>query len=146
MTKVITAAMLAVATFSSYAEQAKTFPAFDVHYVVVNTRFLNPEVAARYRITRAEDRAIVNLSVLDKSGVPIEAEIKGTYRNILSQTFDLVFTRHGEGTAIYYIAELKYTDQDLLTFSVEVSAAGAGPESFSFQERMYLERDRNRSR
>ena len=126
---------------SAFAEQVEVFPGFDVHHVVVNTLFLKPEIAARYGITRAQDRAIVNLSVLDKAGNPTPAIVKGTYKNLLSQTFALEFTEHREGTAIYHIAEIKYSAQDVFTFAVSV-ATEDGEERFEFNQRMYLERQR----
>ena len=51
------------------ADQFKSFDGVDVHYIVVNTLFLQPDVAARYNVVRANDRAIVNLSVIDDKGV-----------------------------------------------------------------------------
>jgi hypothetical protein len=127
---------------SASAEQVEILPDFDVHYVVLNTLFLKPEVATHYGITRAENRAIVNLSVLDKNGTPTTANVHGTYKNLLSQTFSLAFTEHREGTAVYYIAEIRYTDGDVLTFSISVATGDGAEQQFDFAERMYAERQR----
>jgi hypothetical protein len=53
------------------AEQFKAFGDIEVHYAVVNTLFLQPNVAARYGIVRATDRAIVNVSVVDHDGATL---------------------------------------------------------------------------
>ena len=67
------------------AEQFKDFGDVEVHYVVVNTLFLQPDVAARYGVVRSGDRAIVNLSVLDQDGVALLGEVSGETINLLSQ-------------------------------------------------------------
>ena len=40
----------------SQAQQSKMFGPFELHYSVVNTTFLSPEVASAYGITRAAMR------------------------------------------------------------------------------------------
>ena len=59
------------------AEQFKAFGDVEINYVVVNTLFLQPEVAARYGVVRSSDRAIVNLSVLDHDGVALLGTVAG---------------------------------------------------------------------
>ena len=45
------------------AQQSEMFGPYELHYSVVNTTFLAPEVASTYGIVRATDRAILNLAV-----------------------------------------------------------------------------------
>ena len=51
-------ALLAMAmsclSFSAFAEQKQTLGEWDVHYMVVSTPFLTPEVAASYGIVRSK--------------------------------------------------------------------------------------------
>ena len=63
------------------ADQFKSFDGIDVHYIVVNTLFLQPDVTARYNVVRANDRAIVNLSVIDDKGAAMLAEVTGSTIN-----------------------------------------------------------------
>ena len=44
---------LAILAFSANAEQKKTLGNWDVHYMVVGTPFLTPDVAANYGIVRS---------------------------------------------------------------------------------------------
>ena len=75
------------------ADQFKAFDGVEVHYVVVNTLFLQPDVAARYGVVRANDRAIVNLSVINDDGAAVLGEVTGSTINLLSQTAPLQFCR-----------------------------------------------------
>jgi Domain of unknown function (DUF4426) len=123
------------------AEQFKAFGDVEVHYVVVNTLFLQPEVAARYGVVRSSDRAIVNLSVLDH-GVALLSEVSGETINLLSQRAPLEFATIREGDAIYYIASIRYTDRDVLRFDLTVSVPDRAPMKLEFQQSMYVESPR----
>jgi len=120
------------------ADQFKSFDGIDVHYIVVNTLFLQPDVAARYNVVRANDRAIVNLSVIDDKGAAMLAEVTGSTINLLSQTAPLQFAVIKEGDAIYYIAPLQYTDQDVLRFRVTIAVPSRAPMNLEFQQQMYV--------
>jgi len=130
--------MLAFAALPAAADQFKSFDGVDVHYIVVNTLFLQPDVAARYKVVRANDRAIVNLSVIDEKGSAILAEVTGSTVNLLSQTNPLQFAVINEGDSIYYVAPFQYTDQDVLRFRVSISVPGRTPMDLEFQQQMYL--------
>ncbi|HTK97477.1 MAG TPA: DUF4426 domain-containing protein [Pseudomonadales bacterium] len=130
--------MLAFAALPAAADQFKSFDGIDVHYIVVNTLFLQPDVAARYKVVRANDRAIVNLSVIDEKGSAILAEVTGSTVNLLSQTHPLQFAVINEGDSIYYVAPFQYTDQDVLRFRVSISVPGRAPMDLEFQQQMYL--------
>jgi len=121
------------------ADQFKSFDDVEVHYAVVNTLFLQPDVAAHYGIVRGKDRAIVNLSVLGHDGVALLADVTGTAVNLLSQQAPLQFSVIREGDAIYYIASITYTDQDVLRFRIAVNAPDRAPMNLEFQQQMFVE-------
>ncbi|MEC8230923.1 MAG: DUF4426 domain-containing protein, partial [Pseudomonadota bacterium] len=58
--------MLVLLSPHTLAEQKETLGEWDVHYIVVGTPFLTPEVASSYGIVRSKFNALVNISVLDK--------------------------------------------------------------------------------
>ena len=136
--------VLAILLFSIpvAAEQFKAFGDVKVHYVVVNTLFLQPDVAARYGVVRSGDRAIVNLSVLDQDGVALLGEVSGETINLLSQRAPLEFATIREGDAIYYIAPIRYTDRDAVRFDLTVSVPDRAPMKLEFQQTMYVESPR----
>ena len=121
------------------AEQRRSFGGWEVHYVVVPTGFLNPAVAARYGIARGRDRALVNVSILDPAGVPQRVEIEGSVKNLLGQLQPLEFREVTEGEAVYYLAAIKHTHEEVLRFELSVIAPAAPPMQFQFQQKLYWE-------
>jgi hypothetical protein len=113
----------------------------EVHYVVVNTLFLEPEVASRYGIVRGRDRAILNVSVVGPDGYPRDAAVSGTYKNLLGHVSTLEFSRFEEGSAIYFIAPLKVTDQDVLRFDLAIDDRRGNAGSIEFLERMWVQEE-----
>ena len=67
----------------AHAEQLQRFGDWEVHYVVLPSGFLKPDVAAGYHIVRGRDRAFVNVSVLDPDGQPSKVDISGHSTNLL---------------------------------------------------------------
>jgi len=130
--------LIALLALPSSAEQFKAFDDIEVHYVVVNTLFLDPDVAKRYGVVRAKDRAIVNLSVLGGDGKALLADVAGVTVNLLSQQATLTFATIREGESIYYIAPIRYTDQDVLRFRIAVKLPDRDPMNVEFQQLMYV--------
>ena len=49
------------------AENSKDFGQFVIHYNAMATDMVPPEVARKYRITRSQNRGMINITVLKKS-------------------------------------------------------------------------------
>jgi hypothetical protein len=135
----ICALLLALATAPGHAEQRQSFGGWDVHYVVLPTGFLKPDIAAQYGITRGRDRALVNISVLDPAGVPQKVTIEGTVKNLLGQLLPLTFREVTEGEAVYYLAAVKHTHEEVLRFEILLSAPEAPLMQLKFQQKLYWE-------
>jgi len=129
----------ALFTVGASAEQFKAFGDVEVHYAVVNTLFLQSDVAARYGIVRDTDRAIVNVSVIGQDGATLAANLSGVTVNLLNQEAPLTFGTITEDESTYYIAPIRYTDQDVLRFRIEVVLKDRAPMHLEFQQRMYVE-------
>ncbi|MEM6708559.1 MAG: DUF4426 domain-containing protein [Pseudomonadota bacterium] len=126
-------------TGAAQAEQKLDFDGYELHYVVVPTTFLGAEVAKKYDVVRSDDRALVTLSLLrDGTGLVME-ELTGEVKNLLSQQQTLRFTEVVEGDSVYYLAELKHSDRDILTFTVDVTPPDGRERQLSFQQKMYIE-------
>ncbi len=137
--RLLLAGLWLLLSLPAQAEQAARFADVDVHYVVFNTLFLQPEIARRYQVTRAGNRALLNLSVLDKEGVPQTAQLSAWFTNLLGQRTDLQLREVQDGEAIYYLAEFRYSDQDQLRFYVQVTTGAGQRHSFDFSQRMFRE-------
>lgn len=133
----IPALVLACITMDAKAEQMRKLGDWEVHYVLVPTTFLNKDIAASYQIERGRDRALVNISVLDENGSPVVAEVTGRVTNLLSQTEELEFTEVTEGPAVYYLADVKHTDRDMLRFEVRIIPPDQTTQVLEFQQRVY---------
>jgi hypothetical protein len=121
------------------AEQMRRLGAWDVHYVVIRTSFLTPEIASRHGIVRGPDRALLNVSVQGGDGKPVAAEVTGTMRNLLEQTSPLEFAEVREGEAIYYLAQLRHTDRDTLRFAIDIQPPDGTTQRLEFQQQMFVD-------
>ena len=124
-----------------YAEQKKSIPGYDVHYIAFNTAMLTPEIAKTYRIQRSKTRGVVTISMLEEeSQTPSAGLVRGEVRNSVGQLQTLNFQKVTEQQAIYFLATFRYADEEVLNFSVEL-----GPEkatklhSISFQQQFFVE-------
>lgn len=133
------AALLSIISTGALAEQKKTLGEWDVHYMVVSTPFLTPEVAARYGIVRSKFNALVNISVLDKNTTKAQrADVSGVARNLLGNTRKLTFKKVEDGDAIYYLASLPFRDQETFRFEIDVKK-GNSQQTLKFQQKMYVD-------
>lgn len=110
----------------AHAQRSASFGDHEVHYIAYNSSFLNPDVAEVYGITRSKNRAMINISVQqgDVIGEGVAVELQGTATSILNQVVPLGFREIREGKAIYYVADVRFSDGDVLTFKVNALAEG----------------------
>ncbi|AXR07524.1 DUF4426 domain-containing protein [Salinimonas sediminis] len=121
------------------AEQKKTLGQWDVHYIVVNTAFLTPQVAQAYGIVRSKYSALVNISVLDKQNQQAQnVDITGTATNLLGKQHALAFRKVEEGEAIYYLANIAFDDMETFRFVIDIKR-GSASHTLKFQQKLYAE-------
>ncbi len=128
---------------SLYAEQFKGFAGHEVHYSAFNSTFLSPDVAKAYNIQRSGSRGMLNIAVLAKSGIkrtPVSATVKASVKNLIGQLQPLTFNEIREGEAVYYIANFRFTNDEILQFSIDVQPeSGGAPMQFSFKQHFYVD-------
>jgi len=122
-----------LASAAASAEQAEFSNAggdYEIHYIAVNSTFLQPEIAAQYDIVRSERSAFLNIAVLrkeaDGSTTPVTAVLSGSKNNMLQQSEALTFNEVREGTAVYYIGQFSFSNAEILRFVVSVQPEGQG--------------------
>ena len=136
----LSAAVTLLLLFSAgqaHAEQKKRLGKYDVHYVVVQSTFFSEEIALQYDIVRGPGRALVNLSILDDQGIPVAVTPDGSATNLLGQSSSLEFREIREGPAIYYLADVRYTDRDTLRFSIRITTPDGRVHTLEFQQQMF---------
>lgn len=132
-------------------ETSKRFGAYEVLYTVIPSTTLLPEMAAEYNVVRAGDQALVNISVRrylpDGTDVAQAATLTGSYTNLI-QPKNLEFREVREKDAIYYLAQLRFTDRELLRFDIKVAptlpagqpAPAGAPFAVSFTRKFFVEK------
>ena len=125
---------------NSYAEQVHRFAGHEVHYIVIPTTFLETDVAAQYKVTRAKNRALINVAVLDADNNAVTATITGSSSNLLGQRQNFDFRQVQEGAAIYYLAELLHSDEEIHRLEIQVRLQNGRQDQIKFNQKMYWAR------
>ena len=102
-----------------YAQQMQRFGDYELHYIVIPTTMLRPNIAARYNIRRGKDRALCNISVIDKNGIGVKAALEGSSQNLLGQRQGLTFTEVVDGEAIYYLATIRHANEEVHRIDID---------------------------
>ena len=126
----------------SLSYQPQRFGDYEVHYSAFNSTFISPEVAAQYHLKRDTSHGVVNIAVRNvknsETGTAVTGEITGQHKNLMTQVKSLKFKEVKEGDAIYYLADFKFSDEELLKFSVDVKPSGSQrTETVQFEQTFY---------
>jgi len=128
-----------LSTGHAQAEQKKIVGPWDVHYMVVNTTFLTPDIAKKNGIVRSKYSALVNISVLNSDDKKAQVvAINGEATNLLGNKKALNFKRVQEGQAIYYLAVVPFRDRETLRFNIQLRQ-GNEDRRLEFQQRMTVD-------
>ena len=130
--------LLVPATQASSNHQLE-FDNYVVHYNVVPSRFLQPQVARSIGIKRSHSRGVVTISVLQKiPGQPtkaVQASITGTTCNLFGRDRKLKLKEIFENGQVSYIAEVPIVRKERLKINFSVQPQGATrSHSFEFVE------------
>ncbi len=132
----------AAAERASVNESFKDFGEHVVHFNAFTTEQLKPETAQAYGIARAQNRAMVNITVLRKSGVglgsPVAAAVTASASNLTGQLKSLKLREivEGDREAIYYIGDLPVSSDETLLFDVRITPEGHSEQlAIKFQRR-----------
>lgn len=93
-----------------------------VHFNAQLTGNLPPEIARAYNIVRSKNRAMLNVSVIDKetrTSVPATVTVKTV--NLTGQLKTVNMRRIDEQEAIYYIGETPIANRETLIFDITVT-------------------------
>ena len=124
--------LVALLPWTARAERSVEFGDYVIHYNAFNSGMLQPEVAQRHGIARSRFRALVNVATLKKvpgtTGEPVSATVTGTATNLSGQQREIDFKEIHEGTAIYYLGDLRIdNDQEVVDFDLQVAPEGKEP-------------------
>lgn len=97
-----------------------------VHFSAQSTDQLPPEVARAYNIVRSQNRAMLNVSVLEEgTNKAVTADVAVKTVNLTGQLKNVTMRMIQEQDAIYYIGETPVANQEVLIFDISVTPDGA---------------------
>ena len=114
---------------------------YQIHYNAFNTMMVTPETAQALGFTRARNRALLNISVLNgQDKKPLMALVSGQRKNLVGQIYPLEFKPVVEPGAIYYIAELRFSEAELWQFDIRIQPDPQKPAiPLKFSQTFYIE-------
>lgn len=113
---------------------------YTVNFSAFNSQFVPADIAALHQIVRGRDQALINVAVLDtRTGQTVPVALKGAARNLLQQSKTLDFTKVEEPDAVYYLASLRHTNEDVYHFDLTVTLDGV-EHKLKFTRKLYVER------
>ena len=124
-------------------DTSQRFGDYEVFYSVFPSTFLMADIAASYKIKRAKNNAVVNISVLRHSGdgktTPVAATLKGHVSDLVHRDA-LKFQEVREQDARYYLAQFRHLGTDTANVEVQVLPEGADkPFTLTFARKVYAE-------
>ncbi|MBL4909452.1 MAG: DUF4426 domain-containing protein [Alteromonadaceae bacterium] len=140
-TAAITVLLLSAFTNTAFAENMQKLGSMNVHYIALGSTFLTPTIAKTYGIERSRYNGLINISVLDTNlkGNPAKTVlISGTARNNIGQEKTLDFKEVKEGSAIYYLAQIHYSNEETFHFTLKIDD-GNGAKTLKFSQKFYVD-------
>ncbi|SFF48435.1 protein of unknown function [Fontimonas thermophila] len=137
----LAALMLGWHTLVAQAEQYVEAGDFRVHYAVINTTELTPEVARQFGVERTGNRILLVLNAqqrVDGRFQPVPATASGTATTLLGHVQTLRLRPVREADVHYVIASFETLDGEFMTIDVRVLPAGANaPIPIRFRQQFY---------
>ena len=117
---------------------------FVVHFSAQSTVELPREVALAYQISRIENGAMINVSIIRKSdNAPVSGDVSLKAVNLTGQLKDITMRKleePGDVVAIYYIFETDIRNRETLVFDISVRPEGANETSvIRFKRQFYTD-------
>ena len=115
----------AVPEAESAADNSAMFGDYTVHFHALSTDEVPAQVASDFGITRARNRALLNVSVqrtADNSAVTATVEVNTA--NLTGQLKNMTMRQVEQGESIYYLGEVTVANRETLIFDISVTPAG----------------------
>jgi len=138
-------AMLLLLPLAAWGGQSVSHGNYVIHYNAIRSTFLTPDTAREYGISRSRNRAMLNISVQEKTGtgpetIAVPAKVHATATNLSGQMKGISMREIRDGNAIYYIGEVGVNDQEILDFNVEVTPQKqSNPYVVKFREQFFTD-------
>jgi hypothetical protein len=121
--------------------ETQQFGAYEVHYSVFVSSFLQPDIAESYGIVRARDRAVLNIAVRlrgrDGATRAVASTLDGTRGDLIYKEA-LRFREIREQDVVYYLADFPFIEGETHYFDIRVRPEGeTGELGLQFSKTLY---------
>ncbi len=120
----------ALASGPGLAESKLLSAGLTVHYSVLDSRDILPEIAQAYGIVRGGQHGLVSIALRrerdDGSDVAVAAAASGAWRDLIHH-HPLAFREVRESGAIYYLADLRFNHRETMYFELTLRLLPDGP-------------------
>ncbi|MEN7343862.1 MAG: DUF4426 domain-containing protein [Pseudomonadota bacterium] len=107
-------------------ENSAVFGDYTVYFHALSTNEVPAEVAQAVGIVRANNRAMLNVSIQETVGaVSVEADVSVDVVNLTGQSKSMTMRKVQQDAAIYYIGEVSVSNRETLIFDINVTPAGS---------------------
>jgi hypothetical protein len=113
-----------------------------IHYNVLSTDLLDPQVAKEYGIKRSKNRGMLNVTVVRKdstTGTAVPATVSASATNLNGQLRNINVRKVEEQQAIYYIGEFAISDGETLDFTITVKPEGGDERVIEFRQAFFTD-------
>ncbi len=113
---------------------------WQVHHIAFPSTFIQAKTAKALDLKRRKDVALINISVLNKQDKkPLKAILTGTAKNLLGQLKELEFIEVDEGDAVYYLAQISYSNEEVWRFKVDIKTPDGQTQTLKFKQKFYVD-------
>lgn len=127
-------------------EQKQVFGDTEVHYMLLNSQDLNPDVAKAYNIKRSGKVGFLMVSVLENQPgialpVPVPALIDARVINLIGQVNKIDLEEIKEQGGLYYVGSFPFYNEDIYRFEFDIKTHADQKSAFEVKhrQRMYFE-------
>ena len=110
-----------------------------IHFSAQSTDQLPTDVARAYNIIRSKNRAMLNVSIIEKgTHKPVSGDVTVKTVNLTGQLKNVLMRKITEQEAIYYIGETPVANRETLVFDISVTPEGEdSPSTVRFKRQFY---------
>lgn len=128
-------------SINSHAQKNTSYELNDhiVYYNVFNSTMIPADIAKIHNLVRAKDQVYVNVALVKKTGGNgVAASMTGFHRNLMQQKFELEFIEIKESTATYYLAPIRFINEEILHIDITVESLDKTDSgSFTITKKLY---------
>ncbi|MDF1762600.1 MAG: DUF4426 domain-containing protein [Oleibacter sp.] len=141
---VVFASVLSSTALAESGERKQVFGDYEVHYIGLNSSFIEESVAEAYGIPRSRSLGYMSISVLNtalgETPVPVTASMKGQIRNLIGQSREIEFREIKETNAVYYVSTFRFDKNEVYRIQLQVTPEGTSREFVvNFSQQFYEE-------